>query len=441
MFRISNVFLLFILLIPSAIWAQVGLSNYGVKGIGLVQSGATARNRAMGGLGIGNSHYLYLNSMNPATLTRNNFYTTIEAAFSVENTRFASTTQQDRSGSGGLDYLGIAFPVKYDFITMSLGLQPYSVVNYALSYDSPIVGTNDVAQIRLNGDGGLSQAHIAAGIQVTDELSLGGRAAYLFGDITRETSTLILNDSINNLTSVPQLSSTRYSERTSFSDLAFQLGVSYRKQLSEADNTWLMAGAIYDVGGNLDASRFFKRERYAVSVEADGSFSQESLIYSDTVVSDLPGMYSLPQGYGIGVSYEKLYNYAFGADLYMRNWSEFESFEGGNENLQQSMRVAVGGEWTPDYASASAGTYYKRMTYRLGLHYEKTPFEINEQTINDFGINFGLSLPVANASSLHTTFTFGQRGKTENDLVRERYFRLTLGVTFNDRWFNRVKYD
>lgn len=434
---------MFILLLPSAIWAQVGLSSYGVKGIGLVQSGETARNRAMGGLGIGNSHYLYLNSMNPAMLTRNNFYTTIEAAFSVENTRFASTTDQDRSGSGGLDYLGIAFPVKYNFMTMSLGIQPYSVVNYAVSYDNIIEGTNDVAQIRLNGEGGISQAHISAGVQITDELSLGGRAAYLFGDITRESSTLILNDSINNLTSVPQLSSPRYTERTSFSDLAYQLGISYRKQLNKEDNTWLMAGAIYDVGGDLGANRFFKRERYAVSLEEDGSFSQETLIFSDTIVSDLEGMYRLPEGYGVGVSYEKLYNYAFGADIYMRNWNNFESFEGGDENLQQSMRVAVGGEWTPDYASVSSGTYYKVITYRMGLHYEKTPFEINGETINDFGINFGLSLPVGErrTSSLHTTFSFGQRGKTENDLVRERYFRLTLGVTFNDRWFNRRKYD
>lgn len=77
----------------------------------------------------------------------------------------------------------------------------------------------------------------------------------------------------------------------------------------------------------------------------------------------------------------------------------------------------------------------------MGLQYEKTPFVFNGEDINDFGINFGVTLPVSNASSIHTSFLFGQRGKTENDLIRERYFRVSLGITFNDRWFTKVKYD
>lgn len=77
----------------------------------------------------------------------------------------------------------------------------------------------------------------------------------------------------------------------------------------------------------------------------------------------------------------------------------------------------------------------------MGLQYEKTPFMVNNESVDDFGITFGLSLPIANASSIHTSFLLGQRGNIENGLIRERYFRFSLGVTFNDRWFQRVKYD
>jgi hypothetical protein len=33
------------------------------------------------------------------------------------------------------------------------------------------------------------------------------------------------------------------------------------------------------------------------------------------------------------------------------------------------------------------------------------------------------------------------RGTTQNNLLREEYFRITLGVNMADKWFNRYKYD
>lgn len=80
------------------------------------------------------------------------------------------------------------------------------------------------------------------------------------------------------------------------------------------------------------------------------------------------------------------------------------------------------------------------MTYRTGIQLEKTPFLINGEEINEFGINFGISFPVG-ASGVHTGFSWGQRGTTDNELVRERFFRVSLGVTLNERWFERYKYD
>lgn len=35
----------------------------------------------------------------------------------------------------------------------------------------------------------------------------------------------------------------------------------------------------------------------------------------------------------------------------------------------------------------------------------------------------------------------GQRGSLNNGLVRERYTRVVLGLTLNDRWFVKRKYD
>ena len=86
-------------------------------------------------------------------------------------------------------------------------------------------------------------------------------------------------------------------------------------------------------------------------------------------------------------------------------------------------------------------SYLKRMTYRLGFSHQKLPYEVNNEAINEFGINFGVSLPVRNYSSFDLAFELGQRGTSNQNLIKENYFQVFLGVTFNDKWFLRRKFD
>ena len=80
-------------------------------------------------------------------------------------------------------------------------------------------------------------------------------------------------------------------------------------------------------------------------------------------------------------------------------------------------------------------SYLSRVTYQFGFNYEKTPIQINNTIIDDFGINFGVSLPVGNASIFNFGFRYGQMGTTSDGLIQEDYFRINLGMTFNDRSF------
>jgi hypothetical protein len=78
----------------------------------------------------------------------------------------------------------------------------------------------------------------------------------------------------------------------------------------------------------------------------------------------------------------------------------------------------------------------------VGIRYQQTPYLVNDQKINDFGINFGVTLPLRSLSRLSLAFQVGQRGSTDNDLIQERYFRANLGITVNDnKWFIRRKFD
>ncbi len=404
--------------------AQVGQSPYTVKGIGTINSMGTARNAGMGGIGIGNSHYLYLNNMNPAMLTRNNYYTTFEAGMSLESRNFTTLENAGSGTSGGLDYLSVAFPIIYDRLTFNVGIAPYSTVNYSMATVEPIAGTSSFSSTTFRGQGGTTQAYAATGLKLFKGLSAGIRASYIFGAISEEITTSI-QESAAGTGAFPA----RFYNQTSFSDVLFTGGLAYRGKLQGTENNFLMAGLTYDLETNLNATRYSTIER---------ALNTNPATYSGDTIE---GAYFLPASIGAGLSFEKLYHYTLGADVKMQNWEDYRGLEGTNGDLGQSYRLAVGGEWTPDYASAQSGTYYKRMTYRMGLQYEKTPFIFNGENINDFGINFGVTLPVSNASSIHTSFLLGQRGKTDNDLIRERYFRLSLGITFNDRWFTKVKYD
>jgi hypothetical protein len=422
----SLLFLLFIGSIFHSALAQVGQSPYTVKGIGAINSMATARNMGMGGIGIGNSHYLYLNNMNPAMLTRNNFYTTFEAGMSLESRNFTTLEDESRATSGGLDYLSVAFPIIYDRLTFNAGIAPYSTVNYNMATVQPIVGAPGSSRTTFRGAGGTTQAYAATGVKLFKGISAGIRASYIFGAITEEITTSIQGaEGTAGSGAFPA----RFYDQTSFSDVLFTGGLAYRGKLPGTENNFIMAGLTYDMETNLNATRYSTIER---------ALNANPATYSGDT---LKGTYFLPASIGTGLSFEKLYHYTLAADVKWQNWEDYRGIEGTTGDLGESYRVALGGEWTPDYSSAQQGTYYKRMTYRMGLQYEKTPFVFNGEDINDFGINFGVTLPVSNASSIHTSFLFGQRGKNENDLIRERYFRVSLGITFNDRWFTKVKYD
>jgi hypothetical protein len=94
----------------------------------------------------------------------------------------------------------------------------------------------------------------------------------------------------------------------------------------------------------------------------------------------------------------------------------------------------------PDYNSFSK--YWKRATYRAGLHFENTGLEINNETIKEFGISFGVGLPVGNVfSNVNLGFEIGKRGTTNQNLIQENFFNVNISLSLNDRWFQKRKYN
>lgn len=81
------------------------------------------------------------------------------------------------------------------------------------------------------------------------------------------------------------------------------------------------------------------------------------------------------------------------------------------------------------------------MTYRTGVSIEESPYLINGKPLKDLGINFGLSLPVSRVSSLDLAVRWGKRGNVSDNTIEETYFKIYFGVTFNDQWFIKRRFD
>ena len=122
--------------------------------------------------------------------------------------------------------------------------------------------------------------------------------------------------------------------------------------------------------------------------------------------------------------------------------SESASYAYSNSN-----KLSLGGFYLPKMNSISS--YWDRVTYRAGLRFEKTGLLVSKtQTvggfteINDFGISFGLGLPMGKKiSNLNLGIEYGKKGTTANNLIQENYFNFRLSLSLNDKWFVKRRID
>ena len=405
--------------------AQNTYSPYSFFGIGDIHGMDLAHNIAMGGVGLSTGNPFHLNNKNPALLVHNRVVV-FEAAIATENKKLSTSDLTQDNFTGGLGYLAFGFPVLRDKWTISFGLMPLSTVNYKSRDLGFVPGTSSVLNTTtFDGSGGVSQAYFATGLALLKGLSLGFRGSYLFGNIRQETVFFVAD--------------TRYLtadvERNSFADVTFGLGAAYSLELKENEN-YLNLGITYDIGGDRNVSRLERLERRDLSNDPVSPIDEPPYLIAD----DLEGSIKLPSRVGLGLAFEKRLRWMVGADITLGNWSDYRDFNGESEGLNNRTEIALGGNYIPD--PFSVDNFLKRITYMVGFNYQQTPYFVNDQEINDFGINFGVTLPLRNLSRLNLAFKVGQRGTTDNELIKETYFQAYLGITVNDnKWFIRRKFD
>ncbi len=399
-------------------------SPYSRYGVGDLASRQNVYNFSMGGISYAISSPRFVNPNNPAS---NHAFDSLSFVFTGGIASQLGRLRTDELSSDAeyitLGYLLFGFPITH-WLKTSIGITPYSNVGYNIIDEQELedIGKTDFHYL---GSGGLNEFFLNASVQVHENLAIGAKMSYLYGKA--ELGRLVsFPDSANML-------NTRLDNYIEVGDLFFELGLQYNKDIGR--NLTLGLGALYLPQQNIKTTEnYLARTYFGNSLDVG--------FFKDTIDSRIEneGNITLPQKFGFGVMLRKGANWMIGADYEWQNWSQYKAFN-VVDSLQNSMRFSFGGEFSP-LKTGGIGSYFERMTYRFGFRYNQTYLNLRDTKINEFGISFGFGFPLPRTySSVNLGVEIGKRGTTTSGLLQENFIRFTVGVSINETWFIKRKYN
>jgi hypothetical protein len=417
-----------LLFIPAVLFAQFNNSTsspYSRYGLGDLHSIAFGRASAMGGAGLASRYNLQINSSNPASYTAIDslnflFEFGMQGSFTNYETEISSANSNDVN----FNYLAMSFRIN-DFIATSFGVQPYSDVGYQVIVNEEM---DNVGTVYSNyyGTGNITKAFLGIAVEPIKNISVGVNINYMFGQLNRNSEVTFGNSAYYNVQ--------RYSELR-MRDFGLDFGL--QATLPLKNNTELTFAAVFS---NQPEYTDFANDKI-----------QKTLSYynGQTTVTDVDtlfyqeeeqGVIKFPYTVGGGLSYRKKDVFEINVDYYYQNWSEATFLGQTSEFLTDLNKFAIGGEWIPDRYSIRS--VLNRMAYRVGFKYLQSYHSFGGHQINDFGISFGIGLPVyRSASTINIGAELGKRGTTDHNLVLENYAKVNLSLNLHDVWFIQRKID
>ncbi|HUH45780.1 MAG TPA: hypothetical protein VLZ54_01400, partial [Arenibacter sp.] len=151
----------------------------------------------------------------------------------------------------------------------------------------------------------------------------------------------------------------------------------------------------------------------------------------------------IPTTTTLGIGFGQDMKWFLGTEYSFQELSAFENefLPVTNLDYRNANTFRVGGYYIPDYTSFTS--YLKRVVYRAGARMSQSGIVVDNREINDFGITFGLGLPLGqgrNFSNVNIGFELGRRGTKYGGLVEENYFKINLGLSLSDlEWFQKRK--
>jgi hypothetical protein len=396
--------------------AQDGTASpYSFYGIGDIKFKGTIENRSMGTLGI-LPDSIHMNLQNPASYSSLKL-TSFSVGGTYGNVNLKNSSISEKATRTTFDYLAMAFPAgKFGF---SLGLVPYSSVGYKVQN---LGATTTDRSSRYTGTGGVNRFFVGTGYQITSKLSAGVDFGYNFGKI--ETNSAVFKGL--------QLGS-RELNTSELYGLNINTGLIYQTKFRKFD---VVSSLTFSPSTSLKSINL--RNVATITYDANGN----EVINDSKNITIADSNLSLPSkiAFGAGIGKNRFWFVGFESTFQQSN--NFGNRYSGIANVafEDASKLAIGGYYIPNYNSFSS--YFSKVTYRAGLRYENTGLVVNDKSIKDTALTLGLGMPVGGSfSNINFGFEFGKRGITSANLIQENYINISVGFSFNDRWFTKRKID
>jgi len=412
------------LLISLNITAQKNnISPYSFFGVGESSNIKTVEEMGMGQIGGAFNSAFQLSFTNPASYASLRL-TTFALAGENKALRIEDGTNEESASSASFSYLALGFPIGEN-AGVAFGLQPNTTVGYSLLQEFNDEDGELTALNLFTGEGGTNRVFLGFAHKIGKEFNVGIEASYIFGSIE--------NNLLNRRDGVPLATMQR--SDSDVTGTRIKAGIQYHTKVSE--KLTLNSGLTVDLNNELTN----EGNEYRFSLVNTG---QDVVIPRDTVINQsFKNTYKNPLKTILSVGIGQNNKWYAGAEYAFQDALTIEDGLPANDrtyNYGKFNKISFGGYYTPKYNSITS--YWQRATYRAGLTYKQTGLIVNNTEINDFGISFGVGLPMSKQlSNINLGFEIGTRGEATNDLVKENYFNFRLGLSLSDKWFRKRKLD
>lgn len=434
-------------------------SPYSRFGAGELIFQGFADQQGMGQTGVADRNPLRFSLLNPASYSAINKTNFRFGASSF----FGTITQGNQSlatNGAGLNYVALGFQInKRKDWGVVFGITPYSAKTYDISLK--IDSSFGSFQNNQEGRGGLYRGFLGTGKQFGDYLSVGTQISFIGGQSNysrrliypENSGYLNYHESSNDylygfLYEIGAQSSFKgevgYTKKNRYRD-----SLTGEKKIEKTAGAYRLQhnfGANFTFGSSLRANRDYFARTYALSGSRE--------VIRDTILYDnsLRGTLRLPPALVVGYQLQENSGRFRVAAEYKFSFSNLYSSSILPENLENNYQVSVGAAWRPsvDFFNEDK-IFLKKTEYRLGFRYGTLPVSLAGQSISELGISFGFGVPLRTRtvteefkfqtvfSSLDFSVEYLQRGTLNNNLIREEYWRFNIGVSLNDKWFNKRK--
>lgn len=401
-------------------------SPYSQYGLGILSDQSQSFSRGMNGVGLGLRKGNVVNTLNPASYSAVDSLTMMfDVALSGQISNFKEGAKRINAKNADFEYAVGLFRLM-PHVGVSFGVLPYSNVGYQYSSTRSLENSSITMTDTYSGDGGAHQVFVGAGWRIFKPLSIGFNAAYLWGSFSRGFTSVGSESQVLTVSKIYSVDVSSYK---------LDAGLQWQQPISKKDE--LVLGLTFGLGHKLGADPLCVIN----TTDASTSVSRSDTLHAGNALE-------LPMSYGIGLSWVHGNKFFVGADVTVQKWGSVsypgevdDKYVGRTDLMKDSYKATLGADYVPNPVSRR---FLHRVHYKVGAGYATPYYKINgKDGPKELSLSAGFGIPLQNAYNNRSQLNVSAQWvrSSAKDMITDNTFRITVGLTFNERWFAKWKID